>query len=184
MPVESVMLPLGTPVPDFTLPDLDGNQVHLATYAAGRPLLLMVVCNHCPYVKHLEQEIGRVATQAESLGVATLAVCSNDAVTHPSDDVEGLREQIERASWGFPYLIDESQDLARALQAACTPDFYVFDRSGKLAYRGAFDEATPGNENPVTGQDLRAAIAAVAHDEPVAEPHRPSLGCSIKWKAA
>jgi peroxiredoxin len=184
MPVESSMLPLGTSLPDFTLPDLDGNLVSLTQFAAGRPLLVMVVCNHCPYVKHLEDEIGRVTAQALAQGVATVAICSNDVTTHPSDDVDGLREQVSRANWAFPYLVDESQDLSRALQAVCTPDFFLFDKEGKLAYRGAFDEASPGNDNPVTGHKLRAAIAAVAHGETVPEPHSPALGCSIKWKAA
>lgn len=184
MPVESSMLAIGTPLPDFTLPDMDGKPVNLAELAAKRPLLVMVVCNHCPYVKHLEDEIGRVSAQALAQGVATVAICSNDVTTHPSDDVEGMKEQVGRANWGFPYLIDESQELARALEAVCTPDFFLFDRDGRLAYRGAFDEASPGNDNPVTGDKLRAAIAAVAHDEPVPEPHVPSVGCSIKWKAA
>ncbi len=184
MPVESSMLPLGTPLPDFTLPDLDGKPINLSEFAGGRPLLVMVVCNHCPYVKHLEDEIGRVSAQALAQGVATVAICSNDITTHPTDDVPGLREQVDRAKWEFPYLVDETQELARALQAVCTPDFFLFDKGGKLAYRGAFDEASPGNDNPVTGHKLRAAIAAVSHDEAVPEPHAPALGCSIKWKAA
>lgn len=173
------MTALGTPMPAITLPDLDGALVDVAAYAAGRPLVIAFTCNHCPYVQHIEAELGNVAHDHSD--VAVVAICSNDASTHPDDDVPGLQEQVERAGWTFPYLIDADQQVAHALGAACTPDFFCFDRTGVLAYRGAFDESRPGQPSPVTGNDLRSAIVHLRSNEPVPEPHRPSLGCGIKW---
>lgn len=184
MPVESSMLALGSSLPNATLPDTEGKDLNFIEYANGRPLLLMVVCNHCPYVKHIEEEIGKVANSALDQGIATIAICSNDVTTHPSDDVVGMREQATRANWRFPYLVDESQSVARELQAVCTPDFFLFDKDGHLAYRGAFDGSSPGNDTAVTGDLLREALTAVSNGQSVPEPHKPSLGCSIKWKAA
>lgn len=181
MALESRMIPLGTPLPDATLPDLGGQLVSLRGVAGGRPLLVAFACNHCPYVKHLESEIGVVAAEAAAAGIAVVAICSNDVVSHPDDDVAGLRDQVARAGWDFPYLVDADQRVAHEFSAACTPDFFLFDADGRLAYRGAFDGSTPGNGVPVTGELMRAALADVAAGRPVAEPHRPSMGCGIKW---
>jgi peroxiredoxin len=179
MALTSSMAPLGTPLPDITLPNLEGVPVNLAQFADGRPLVIAFVCNHCPYVQHIETEFGRFA--ADHPEIAVVAVCSNDATTHPDDDIPGLTAQVARANWTFPYLVDTGQRAARALGAVCTPDFFCFDRNGLLAYRGAFDDARPGQPTPVTGSDLRSAVAYLAAGDAVPEPHRPSLGCGIKW---
>jgi peroxiredoxin len=173
------MVKLGTPAPEFSLPDLDATTVSLSDFA-GEPVLVMFVCNHCPYVKHLEQAIGALAGRHAELRV--LAVCSNDAQSYPDDDVAGLREQADRAGWGFPYLVDAAQQVARNYRAACTPDFFLYDAQHRLAYRGAFDDSTPGNGKAITGEHLDAAVQRVLAGEPVPEPHHPSTGCSIKWR--
>jgi peroxiredoxin len=179
MALTSSMAPLGTPLPDITLPDLDGAPVDVAKFAAGRPLVIAFTCNHCPYVQHIETELGHFAQ--DHPGVAVVAVCSNDPSTHPDDDIPGLRDQVRRAEWTFPYLVDADQRVAHALGAVCTPDFFCFDPNGALAYRGAFDDARPGEPTQVTGSDLRSAMAHLIAGDPVPEPHRPSLGCGIKW---
>ncbi|MCP2289865.1 thioredoxin family protein [Nocardia amikacinitolerans] len=181
MALESLMVPLGTPAPDFALPDLDGRTHRLSDYANGPGLLVVFACNHCPYVKHIEKELGAVIGDS---GVPAVAICTNDADAYPDDKPEGLRAQAERAGWAFPYLIDETQSVGRVFGAACTPDFFLYDARLLLAYRGAFDESTPGNRKPVTGSELRAALAAVRAGKPAPEPQRPSMGCSIKWRAA
>lgn len=178
MAVESVMVPLGTPAPDFTLPDVHGGTLRRADLAD--PLLVMFVCNHCPYVRHVEAELGRVLARYPELSV--VGICTNDAESYPDDAPQHLAEQAERAGWSFPYLVDADQSVGRAFQAACTPDFFLFDARGRLAYRGAFDSSTPGNNEPVTGALLSAAIDAVLRGQSVPEPHRPSMGCSIKWR--
>jgi peroxiredoxin len=180
MALESNMIPLGTPLPNVTLPDLDGNLVDLSAYAAGRPLVVAFVCNHCPYVKHIEQ--GFASFAADHPDLAIVAICSNDVENYPDDDVAGLKDQVNRTGWSFPYLIDADQSVAHEFRAACTPDFFCFDGSGALAYRGAFDAARPNQPTPVDGADLRAAVAAISAGEAVPEPHRPSMGCGIKWK--
>ncbi|WP_433732640.1 thioredoxin family protein [Nocardia sp. CA-129566] len=180
MSVQSLMVPVGTPAPDFTLPDLDGHTHARADYTAGPGLLVIFACNHCPYVRHIESKLGEVLG---TLTIPTVAVCTNDADAYPDDAPAGLRAQADRAGWKFPYLIDESQQVGRAFSAACTPDFFLYDARLELAYRGAFDESTPGNGKPVTGNELRAAIENVLAGTPVPEPHRPSMGCSIKWRA-
>lgn len=180
MAVESTMVPLGTPLPAFTLPELGGDAVGSATYA-GRPLLVAFLCNHCPYVKHVEAVLGELLAGQPDLAV--VGICSNDVVDYPDDAPPRLAEQAARAGWAFPYLIDESQQVGRAFGAACTPDFFLYDASGRLAYRGAMDGSTPGNGLPVTGELLADAIALVLAGEPVPEPHRPSMGCSIKWRS-
>ncbi|MFX0575324.1 thioredoxin family protein [Nocardia nepalensis] len=179
MSVQSLMVPVGTPAPDFALPDLDGHVHARADYAAGPGLLVIFACNHCPYVRHLESKLGEVL---DTLAIPTVAVCTNDADAYPDDAPDRLRAQADRAGWKFPYLIDESQQVGRAFNAACTPDFFLYDARLELAYRGAFDESTPGNGKPVTGNELRAAIENVLAGAPVPEPHRPSMGCSIKWR--
>ncbi len=180
MAVESTMVPLGTSLPSFALPDLAGDVV-TSESLTGRPLLVAFLCNHCPYVKHVEAGLGEVLAAYPDLAV--VGICSNDAETYPDDDVEHLAAQATRARWTFPYLIDESQEVGRAFRAACTPDFFLYEASGGLAYRGAMDASTPGNGVPVTGDLLADAIERVLADQPVPEPHRPSMGCSIKWRA-
>jgi hypothetical protein len=143
-------------------------------------LLVAFVCNHCPYVKHVERGFADVVQRHPQLNV--VAVCTNDADAYPDDAPSGLAEQAVRAGWEFPYLIDESQEAGRSFNAACTPDFFLYDRDGRLAYRGAMDGSTPGNGQPVTGELLDDAVARVLAGRPVPEPHRPSMGCSIKWR--
>lgn len=179
MAVTSFMVPIGTPIPGFALPSLTGDIVRRDDLA-GAPLLVAFVCNHCPYVKHVEQEFGRLV--ASFPGLAVVGICTNDADAYPDDDAKHLAEQAQRAGWTFPYLIDEAQDAGRAFQAACTPDFFLYDAAGTLAYRGAMDDSTPGNGKPVTGALLRTAIEHVLAGEAVPEPHQPSMGCSIKWR--
>ncbi len=183
MAVVSEPVPLGTPAPAFTLPDLDGTPHALLDHvAAADGVVVVFACNHCPYVKHVEAELGRIAADHADRGIRFLAVCSNDVTTHPDDDVPGLRQQADRAGWGFPYLVDTSQEVARAYGAACTPDFFVYDGDGRLAYRGAMDDSSPGNGRPNDGAALRAALAHVLAGEPVPEPHVPAMGCGIKWR--
>lgn len=174
------MVPLGTPAPDFALEDVTGTTVRLGELADASALLVAFLCNHCPYVRHIETALGEVLAGYPSLAV--VGICTNDADAYPDDRPDRLAEQARRAGWRFPYLIDADQRVGRAYNAACTPDFFLYDAQRRLAYRGAFDESTPGNGKPVTGTDLRAAIEHVLAKEPVPEPHRPSMGCSIKWR--
>ena len=180
MAVASTMVPLGTSLPDFALPDLDGAVVSSGDLA-GRPLLVAFLCNHCPYVRHVET--GLAALLARHPDLAVVGICCNDAAAYPDDDVPGLRDQVRRAGWTFPYLVDTSQDVGRAFNAACTPDYFLYDATGRLAYRGAMDASTPGNGIPVTGDLLEEAIRLVPAGRLVPEPHRPSMGCSIKWRS-
>ena len=173
------MIPLGTPAPDFALPDLAGTTVRRDDFAAAGALLVMFLCNHCPYVRHIEAELSKVLAQFPVLAV--VGICSNDVEAYPDDRPERLAEQARRAGWVFPYLVDHDQQVGRAYNAACTPDFFLYDRQRGLAYRGAFDESTPGNGKPVTGDLLLAAVEQVLAGKPVPEPHKPSMGCSIKW---
>jgi peroxiredoxin len=181
MAVASLMVPLGTPAPEFTLDDVHGRTVGIDDFEAARALLVAFLCNHCPYVRHVETELGRLLARQSSLAV--VGICTNDADAYPEDRPERLADQARRASWTFPYLVDRDQAVGRAYSAACTPDFFLYDTQRKLAYRGAFDESTPGNGKPVTGALLAAAIAHVLAGERVPEPHRPSMGCSIKWRS-
>jgi len=180
MAVSSLMVPIGTPAPDFALPDLTGATVRLDDLASAPALLVAFLCNHCPYVRHLEADLGELVAGYPDLAV--VGVCTNDADAYPDDQPERLGEQAARAGWTFPYLIDDDQRVGREYQAACTPDFFLYDADRRLAYRGAFDESTPGNGKPVTGALLRAAIDRVIAGRPVPEPHLPSMGCSIKWR--
>lgn len=166
-------------LPDIRLPDLDGTRVSLHAYAKGRPCVVVFACNHCPYVQSIESTLGALAQQRDD--VAWIAICSNDVTTHPDDDIPGLRLQAARASWTFPYLIDESQDAARAFGAVCTPDFFVFDDSGRLVYRGAMDDARPRQPQAVDGKHLLGALTAASVHQPY-EVGKPSMGCGIKWK--
>jgi len=181
MAVSSLMVPLGAPAPDFALDDVTGVTVRRDDLAAAPALLVAFLCNHCPYVRHVEAELGRLLSRYPSLAV--VGICANDAEAYPDDRPEMLAGQARRASWTFPYLVDTDQTVARTYAAACTPDFFLYDAGRRLAYRGAFDDSTPGNGRPVTGALLGAAISHVLAGEPVPEPHRPSMGCSIKWRA-
>ncbi len=183
MAVTSPATALGTVLPATVLPDLDGAETDLRELAAGRPLLVVFACNHCPYVRHVESTLGEVLGELGDR-IAAAAISPNDVAKYPDDDVPRLREQAQRAKWSFPYLIDGQQSAARAFGAVCTPDFFLFDRDLRLFYRGAFDSSTPGNGQPLTGADLSAAIAAVLAGEPAPQPQRPAMGCSIKWKDA
>jgi Peroxiredoxin len=174
-------MPAGTPAPDFSLPDVvTGNTVSLADFAESPALLVAFICAHCPYVVHVRDEIVRIARDHPSLAV--VAISSNDAVKYPEDGPDGLREMAVSCGFPFPLLYDESQEVARAYTAACTPDFFLFDAGRKLTYRGRLDDSTPGNGRPVTGADLRAAIEATLAGRAPAGTPQPSLGCSIKWK--
>ena len=180
---ESTMLPLGTPAPDFSLPDAVGGQtVHLADFAGKRALLVMFICPHCPYVQHVQQELAKIGRDYAGQPVGIVAISSNDAAQFPEDAPDGLRRQALDLGFPFPYCYDESQDVARAYRAACTPDFFLFDKSRFLVYRGQLDASRPRNDIPVTGADLRAAIDALLHSEPVSPEQKPSIGCNIKWK--
>jgi thiol-disulfide isomerase/thioredoxin len=180
MALESRVVPLGTRLPDVVLPDVDRNRMRLWEYADGQPLLVVFACNHCPYVRWIEVLLGELVVDTQILAVA---INSNDVAAYPEDGPDGMREQMVRAGWRFPYLVDESQDVARDFGALCTPDFFLFDAEGRLAYRGAFDSSTPKNGQPLTGDLLRQAVTATQAGETSPEPHRPSMGCGIKWKA-
>lgn len=180
---ESTMLELGTPAPDFALPDVvAGKTVRSDDLRDGKALLVMFLCTHCPYVKHMESALAALGNDYANKPIHIVAISSNDAAMYPDDGPAGLKEQAQRLGFRFPYLYDESQEVARAYQAACTPDFFLFDQDLRLAYRGQFDASRPGSGVPVTGQDLRAAMDAVLAGKPVAQDQRPSLGCNIKWK--
>jgi peroxiredoxin len=178
----STMLPLGTVAPAFQLPDTDGMHVDLDNFRGAPALLLIFLCNHCPYVKHVRQALADLAREYQAKGVAVLGISSNDAIAYPADDLEHMAEEKAAIGYTFPYLFDESQDVAKAYHAACTPDFYVFDRDLRLVYRGQMDDSRPGNGARVTGKDLRAALDAVLSGQPISEEQRPSIGCNIKWK--
>ncbi|MFN2534048.1 MAG: thioredoxin family protein [Pseudonocardiaceae bacterium] len=181
MAVSSFMVPLGTPAPPFALPSLDGQIIRSDGFTAGWPLLVMFLCNHCPYVRHIERQLGALVSEHADK-VDAVAICSNDIDNYPDDGPAGLTEQAHRAGFTFPYLLDESQQVALAYRAVCTPDFFLYDADRKLAYRGELDESRPRNDIPVTGQALRAALELVLAGKPVDEPQMPSLGCGIKWK--
>jgi len=179
----STMLELGTSAPDFSLPDpATGNTVKLADFN-GQPLLVVFICNHCPYVLHIADKLAEIAKTYQDKGVAFVAINSNDVANYPDDSPEKMPAMSERFGFTFPYLFDETQAIAKAYQAACTPDFYLFDADHKLAYRGQFDNARPRNEEPVTGADLADALKALLANMPPLEEQKPSLGCNIKWKA-
>lgn len=181
MAVNSFMVPLGSPAPQFALPSLDGQMVQSDGLAAGQPLLVMFLCNHCPYVRHIERELGLLVSEYAG-DAGAVAICSNDVDNYPDDGPAGLTEQGRRAGFTFPYLLDETQQVALSYRAACTPDFFLYDADRTLAYRGEFDESRPRNDVPVTGRSLRAALDSVLAGKPVSEPQMPSLGCGIKWK--
>lgn len=182
MAVESTMLELGTPAPPIELPSLDGATVSLDDFSDAGALLVMFICNHCPYVRHVEKELSSLVSEYESRGLAAVGVCSNDVEQEPEDTPEGLREQVERVGFTFPYLIDESQEVAKAYKAACTPDFFLFDGDRQLVYRGRMDASRPRTDEPVTGVDLRQAIEAALEGKDAPSEQKPSMGCAISWK--
>jgi len=180
---ESAMLALGTSAPDFVLMDVvNGHQVSTQASAGPKGLLVMFICQHCPFVKHVEKALAQLGHDYRSSGVGIIAISSNDAVNYPDDAPKSLAEQARNLGFTFPYLYDETQGTARAYDAACTPDFFLFNAGLKLVYRGQFDDSRPSNGIPVTGRDLRAALDALIAGKPVSPNQRPSIGCNIKWK--
>jgi peroxiredoxin len=179
----STMLPLGTKAPAFSLANIDGKTVSLSDFSGKKGLLVMFICNHCPFVKHLRPDLAKFGREYQEQGLAIVAISSNDAKAYPDDSPERMREEAKSAGYTFPYLFDESQEVARAYTAACTPDFFLFDADRKLVYRGQFDDSRPDSGIPVTGKDLRAACDAVLAGKAVPERQKPSIGCNIKWKA-
>ncbi|WP_043319326.1 thioredoxin family protein [Microbulbifer sp. HZ11] len=177
----STMIPLGTNMPAFTLPDAEGKTVSSTDYA-GKPLLVMFICNHCPFVKHIADALTAFANQTMPKGLGIVAINSNDFTSYPEDSPEKMREEIALRGYPFAYLVDEDQSIAKAFDAACTPDFFLFDQEGKLAYRGQFDGSRPGNDEPVNGKDLMEAVDKVLTGEKPSEDQTPSIGCNIKWK--
>lgn len=178
----STMLPLGTEAPDFALPDTTGKTVSLADFSDAPALLVVFMCNHCPYVKHVASALAELAREYQQRGVAVVGINSNDVEAYPDDSPEKMAEEVQRRGYSFPYLYDRTQQVAKAYRAACTPDFYVFDAQRRLVYRGQMDGSRPGNNLPVTGEDLRAALDAVLEGRPAREDQQPSLGCNIKWR--
>jgi peroxiredoxin len=179
----STMQPLGSKAPDFRLPDTAGNMVSLADFKNSPALLVVFMCNHCPFVQHILPQFAELARDYQARGVGIVGINSNDVETYPEDRPEKMAELAKRSGLGFPYLYDESQGVAKAYGAACTPDLYLFDRNQRLVYRGQMDDSRPGNNRPVTGADLRAALDAVLAGRPVSPDQRASVGCNIKWKA-
>lgn len=181
---ESAMLALETQAPEFSLPDVvSGRTVDLQSAAGPNGLLVMFICRHCPFVKHLEKDLAKLGRDYAEKGIGIVAISSNDAANFPDDAPASLAEQARQLGFPFPYLYDETQNVARAYDAMCTPDFFLFDKNLKLAYRGQFDDSRPGNNVPITGRDLRNAMEALLAGEPVHPIQKPSLGCNIKWKA-
>ena len=180
MATESTMLALGTPAPSFTLPEPATGATVSLDELTGPALVVTFICNHCPYVRHIEAELGRVVARYPTLAV--VGICTNDAEAYPDDRPERLADQARRASWTFPYLLDTEQTVGRAFAAACTPDFFVFDRNRKLVYRGQMDDSRPGNGKPNDGADLRAALDAVLAGRAASADQKPSIGCNIKWR--
>jgi len=178
----STMLPLGTVAPGFALPNVDGRTLSLEDVAGPRGTVVMFICNHCPYVKHVAEQLATLGRDYLPRGVGFVAINSNDAASHPADSPEQMVHEAENRGYLFPYLYDEEQAVARDYRAACTPDFFLFDGAGKLVYRGQLDGSRPGNDIPVSGADLRAALDAVVAGSTPAPAQRPSLGCNIKWK--
>ncbi len=177
----STMLPLGTSAPKFSLPNIDGKTVSLDDFR-GKPLVVMFICNHCPYVKHVAPELVRIVKDYSGRGIAFVGISSNDVTSHPEDSPEKMREEAKAQGYQFPYLFDESQEIAKTYHAACTPDFFVFDKDHRLVYRGQLDDSRPKSDKPLNGSDLRAAIDAVLSGSKPNELQKPSIGCNIKWK--
>ena len=179
----SNMLPLGTKAPPFELPDtISGKNLKLSDLASKIATVIMFICNHCPFVKHVQHELVKLARDYHKDGIVFIAISSNDIYKYPADSPEKMQELGEKLSFPFPYLYDESQSVAKSYDAACTPDFYIFDKNLKLVYRGQLDDSRPGNDIPVSGHDIRSALDQILGGEPVSEFQKPSIGCNIKWK--
>lgn len=179
----SSMLELATVAPDFELPDVvTGKKMSFTDVRGAKGTVVMFICAHCPYVIHVQEELVRVAGDFQDLGVDFVAICSNDADNYPDDHPDKLKQQANSVGFTFPYLYDEDQSLAKAYRAECTPDFFLFDENNQLVYRGRLDAATPGNDQPVDGRDLRGALNALIEGKPISEEQFPSMGCNIKWK--
>jgi peroxiredoxin len=178
----STMLPLGTRAPDFTLPNVDGRLVSLASAAGPKGTLVMFICNHCPFVKHVADQLAALGRDVMPQGIGIVAISANDVATHPADSPEQMVHEAEERGYPFPYLYDATQEVAKAYHAACTPDFFLFDGNRSLVYRGQLDASRPGNDVSVSGADLRAAIEAVLAGRVPAGNQTPSIGCNIKWK--
>jgi peroxiredoxin len=180
--VNSTMLPLGTKAPDFRLPDPSGKLVALADFKHAPALLVIFMCNHCPYVKHVRDGLAKLARDYHARGVAVVGINANDAANYPADSPAKMAEEAAAAGYTFPYLYDETQAVAKAYKAACTPDLYLFDKDQRLVYRGQFDDSRPGNGVAMTGKDMRASLDAVLAGNSVSPNQKPSIGCNIKWK--
>ena len=177
------MMPLETPAPDFRLPDTTGKIVTLAEFKSAPALVVLFICNHCPYVKHIRAVLAEMGREYQKRGAAFVAINSNDVENYPADSPENMKLEVKLAGYTFPYLYDETQEVAKAYDAACTPDLFVFDKHQKLAYRGQFDGSRPGNGVPVSGTDLRTALDALLAGKPAPGHQMPSIGCNIKWKS-
>ena len=178
----STMLSLGTQAPHFSLPGTEGETVALEDFRESSGLLVVFLCNHCPFVKHIRDELAAFGRDYIPRGLGVVAISSNDVDRYPADSPEKMAREKAEAGYSFPYLFDESQEVALAYRASCTPDFFLFDGDLRLVYRGQFDGSRPGNNIPVTGKDLRGAADALLREEPIPEPQIPSVGCNIKWK--
>ena len=176
------MLELGTVAPDFLLPDAGGKHFSLSDFKSSAALVVVFMCSHCPYVKHIRHGLAQLARDLQQAGVAVVGINANDVTNYPQDSPENMRREIEEAGYTFPYLVDESQETAKSYKAACTPDFYLFDQHRKLVYRGQMDDSRPGNGLPVTGRDIRDAVECILHQRPVNPRQKASIGCNIKWK--
>jgi len=180
--VNSVMLPLGTEAPDFSLKDTTGKIVQRDDFRGRKGLLVMFICNHCPFVKHIQKELVKLTNEYQPKGIGIVGINSNNAEKYPEDSPEKMKEEVAKAGYTFPYLYDETQEVARKYKAACTPDFFLFDEDFKLVYRGQFDDSRPGNSKPIDGKDLRNALDCLLEGKPIPEHQKPSIGCNIKWK--
>lgn len=179
----STMLPLGTPAPDFKLEDsVSGKLISLSDIRSDLATVIFFICNHCPYVKHIQNALCQTVKKYQAKGISFAAINSNDILKYPDDSPERMREEAQKMGYTFPYLYDSTQEVAKLYHAACTPDLYVFDKNLACVYRGRFDESTPGNNKPVTGKDLCAALDALLSNKPVSSEQMPSVGCNIKWK--
>ena len=178
----STMLPLGTKAPDFSLPNVDGSTVSLSDFTDAPALLVVFMCNHCPFVIHVADDLAALAKEYQAKGAAVVGISANDVATHPDDSPARMVEEAKARGYTFPYLYDETQATAKAYHAACTPDFFVFDGEQRLAYRGQMDSSRPDSDTPITGEDLRAALDAVLAGDAPSEDQQPSIGCNIKWK--
>lgn len=178
----STMLELGTSAPEFSLVDTDGNRVRLSDFTGAKALLVMFICNHCPFVVHVADQLAKLGREYQAKGAAIVGLCSNDVETHPDDSPAKMKEEKASRGYTFPYLHDADQSVAKAYKAACTPDFFLFDADRKLVYRGQLDDSRPGNDAAIDGKDLRAALDKALAGDPIESEQKPSIGCNIKWK--